>query len=139
MGRIMPAARLDVRADVAASASLSEWLQTTLGEELGVTDTVLVSEIELAVHEIWVNVVEHAYQGSSDGVVTFTASREGKSVIFEIFDNGAEFDPRMIAEPDPDNPQEGGYGLYLVRHLMDTLSYENTPDGNRWRLMKHVD
>ena len=68
----------------------------------------------------------------SDGVLTLV-----------IKDHGMPFDPTQQAEVDVDanlnDRAIGGLGIYLVRTIMDTVTYERTADGyNRLVLTKNV-
>jgi serine/threonine-protein kinase RsbW len=137
MSAVRPAQALEVPAAIEYAASVSSWLHTILaGTDLGPIDGDCLSEVELAIHEIWVNVVEHAYAGSADGVVHIDARNVAGGIEFQLRDQGIGFDPELVAEPDPEALQERGFGLFLVRRLMDEVTYEHTPEGNRWRLVK---
>jgi len=132
-----PAARLDIDASMAAGERLGTWLRSVMSDELGLDEPNLCRELELAVHEIWMNIVEHSYS-EEGGTVTITADREGGEVIFELFDSGCDFDPLSVPDPRPDREQVRGFGLYIVRSIMDRIVYEHTPDGNRWELTRSV-
>ncbi len=132
------AARLDVEAHAAAGDELGRWLQATMRDELGIADDEVCAQLELAVHEIWVNIVEHAYRDAG-GPVTITAARRGDQIVFELFDHGRDFDPRSVPEPRPERAQVRGFGLSIVRSLMDQIVYEHTADGNRWQLTRQLE
>ncbi len=43
-----------------------------------------------------------------------------------------------VPEPDPDEPGEGGYGLLIIKELMDEVGYHCDPvQGNRLHLVKY--
>ncbi|RME42689.1 MAG: hypothetical protein D6796_14020, partial [Caldilineae bacterium] len=96
--------------------------------------------VELAVSEICTNMIEHAYAdfpGDITGQITLT----NLGVQIDIYDQGRSFNPDAIPPPisDPMDPNEGGYGLHIVRQIMDIAEYEaNTPQGNHWRLVKYL-
>jgi len=98
----------------------------------------LCYNIQLAVHEILTNIIEHAYQGLPGGRIQMALALEsdGRSLQVEIWDQGLSFDPTSIPEPDLENPMEHGYGLFLARSLMDEVVYNPQADGNHWRLSK---
>jgi serine/threonine-protein kinase RsbW len=95
--------------------------------------------VELAVHEIGANIVDHAYEGTADGRidVTLTLGEAGSSLIVDLRDTGRAFDPNAVPEPALGEAQIHGYGLFLVRELMDTVEYTPAPAGNHWRLTKN--
>ena len=132
-----PAARLDIDASPDQGEALGTWLQAVMSDDLGLADEPLCRELELAVHEIWMNIIEHSYD-EQGGTVTITADRHGDEVVFELFDAGCDFDPQSVPDPRPDREQVRGFGLYIVRSIMDRIVYEHTPDGNRWELTRSV-
>lgn len=89
--------------------------------------------LELAVHEIGVNIVRHAYD-SQGGWLSIAYRIEGDDLVVTLTDAGRPFEPEDAVEPDPDQPTEGGYGLFLVAQLVDDLTYTRTRDRNRWEL-----
>jgi anti-sigma regulatory factor (Ser/Thr protein kinase) len=101
----------------------------------------LVASVQLAVQEIGANVVKHAYAGRADGRIAgaFTLTAEPRSLVVELYDTGRSFDPAAVPAPDLAAVAEGGYGLFLVRNLMDEAHYQAEARGNRWRLVKRLD
>ena len=96
--------------------------------------------VELAVSEICTNMIEHAY-ADTPGYITGQITLTNLGVQIDIYDQGRSFNPDAIPPPisDPMDPSEGGYGLHIVRQIMDIAEYEaNTPQGNHWRLVKYL-
>jgi serine phosphatase RsbU (regulator of sigma subunit)/anti-sigma regulatory factor (Ser/Thr protein kinase) len=96
--------------------------------------------IELAISEICTNIVKHAYAGI-EGEIRGQVTLLNNGVQLDFFDSGAGFDPNSVPEPvaDPNNLKEGGYGLHIVRQIMDVVSYESEADkGNHWHLIKFL-
>jgi serine/threonine-protein kinase RsbW len=95
--------------------------------------------IELAVNEAIVNVITHAYGDSGKGKleITFEILREAFRI--QIRDWGLGFDVSAIRDPDLSVPHESGYGVYLIRQLMDEASYQpGTQNGNLVTLVKNT-
>ncbi len=127
------------RADLLAVRELGPWLAQSLESMLGAEVANLqVGRIELALHEMCINIVEHAYEGSG-GPITISVERNPGTVHFTIQDSGKQFDPATVNEPDPDNPQVRGYGLMITRQLTSQLRYSNDDSHNRWDLTFDVD
>lgn len=96
--------------------------------------------IELAISEICTNIIKHAYY-ASEGNITGSITLLNNGVQLDFYDQGASFDPTSIPRPstDPYKLVEGGYGLHIVRQIMDVVSYEQTPgQGNHWHLIKFL-
>jgi serine/threonine-protein kinase RsbW len=95
--------------------------------------------VELAVNEAVVNVISHAYEDDSSGRMQITFRIGSDRLEVKIRDWGHSFDPAAVREPDLDEPHESGYGVYLIRQLMDQASYEpRTADGNLVTLVKRI-
>lgn len=96
--------------------------------------------VELAVSEICTNIIQHSYLmvgGEIRGSLTPLAN----GIQIDLYDDGESFDPTAVPEPSPhfDTLNEGGYGLHIVRQIMDSVVYQaNTPNGNHWRLIKYI-
>jgi len=99
--------------------------------------TELRYNLKLAVHEVCNNIIEHAYDGK-DGIIhcQLTIDQNGRRFVADLYDSGQEFDPSAVVTPDLCEPQEKGYGLFIVRQLMDEVHYEYTNKQNHWRLVK---
>ena len=99
--------------------------------------------IELAISEICTNIVKHAY-AESVGTIVGQVTLLNNGVQLDFYDRGLGFDPNTVPEPkaDPNNLntlKESGYGLHIIRQIMDIVSYECTPDqGNHWHLIKFL-
>lgn len=97
--------------------------------------------IELAISEICTNIMKHAYIDSPDGNIKGQVTLLNNGVQLDFFDQGLGFDPNTVPEPDadPTHLREGGYGLHIVRQIMDVVSYESRADtGNHWHLIKFL-
>ena len=115
-----------------ASISLLDEVQAFAREHLAKmgleADGALMMQIELALEEIFVNVAHYAYP---DGVgpVTVGVGVEGDTVTLEFRDSGKPFNPLETSEPDvvkngEDDDSVGGLGIFMVRKMMDEMSYE---------------
>jgi anti-sigma regulatory factor (Ser/Thr protein kinase) len=84
------------------------------------------NKIILAVDEALANVVEHAYPDSM-GIVEVAFDLDPARLVVTIRDNGVKFNPE--ARPTPDVQElikrgaKGGYGLLLMRKIMDEVRY----------------
>lgn len=94
--------------------------------------------IELAISEICTNIIKHAY-ASSSGNITGYVTLLSNGIQLDFYDQGISFDPSAVPQPktDPQQLREGGYGLHIVRQIMDVVKYEHQPEmGNHWHLIK---
>ena len=92
-----------------------------------------LADIETAVGEALANAVEHGHREESGFEVHVFVERG--HVVIEVQDDGAGFAASHPREnPGHDAPR--GFGIYLMRHLMDRVDYSN--NGTRVRLAKRL-
>lgn len=91
--------------------------------------------IKLAIHELVTNIMRHAY-ADQGGTIDVALSLKRSEFSATLTDSGLEFVPPPVTEPDFDNGQEGGYGIFLIEQLMDEVTYRRIADRNEWRLIK---
>lgn len=95
--------------------------------------------IRLAMHEVCTNIIAHAYRGRTGRIgVQLALSGEERCFEIKMRDTGLSFDPASVPVPSPELPQEHGYGLLLIRSLMDEVTYVTESDGNCWHLRKRL-
>jgi serine/threonine-protein kinase RsbW len=107
----------------------------------GDIDETMVHSIELAVHEIATNIVDHAYSENQAGVIEASlvlSKGSQRRLTVELSDAGTPFDAAAVAPVNLESPQESGYGLFLAEALLDEVHYERRSGRNIWRLTKRV-
>lgn len=94
--------------------------------------------MRLAVHEACTNIVDHGYGDLPDARirVIVRVQSDPQRLVVELRDSAAPFDPDTVPGPDLDQPREHGYGLFLIRSLVDDFTSWREPEGNCWRLTK---
>jgi len=119
---------------------LPQWMQfiADCAQEHGLPSK-RIREIELALEEVLVNVCHYAYpEDTGDVEVTCTVDAQQRFII-NIVDQGIAFDPLLLEAPDltadVDSRQVGGLGVFLVRRLMDDVSYRREDDQNIMKLI----
>ena len=101
-------------------------------------------QIDVAIDEIFGNIVRYAYRETPPGSVTVQTDidEERPSVSITFIDEGRPYDPRNAPEPDitlgaMDRPI-GGLGLFMVRKIMDGLDYRYADGKNILTIRKAV-
>lgn len=91
-----------------------------------------VYNIQLAADEAASNIIEHAYEDVSDGVLELSCGVSGNVITIVLVDHGESFDPATIPLPDLkadlSERKIGGLGIFLMRKLMDEVRYESKPN-----------
>lgn len=93
------------------------------------------AEIDIALDELFGNVANYAYNPEVGTVtVRIEATEKPISVDITFIDKGVPYNPLEQEEPDITLSAEerpiGGLGIYLVKQMMDTVSYEYVNDCN---------
>jgi len=94
-----------------------------------ITDDTL-SEIELAVHEAIVNIMEHAYHGRDGQKIVIRTEASRDQAIFRLTHWGDTFDRKNVPPPAFDGTREGGFGVYIIEQLMTDVTYTANKDGS---------
>ncbi|HOV86844.1 MAG TPA: ATP-binding protein [Syntrophobacteraceae bacterium] len=98
----------------------------------------LVDDVELAVSEACTNAIKHsARAGGTARVVLRFRVYEGELVI-EVSDRGEGFDIEKVPLPEFDRHPEGGYGLYIIRTVMDEVRYTAAAGVNTLTMKKRL-
>jgi serine/threonine-protein kinase RsbW len=109
-------------------------------KEAGLPDGA-AKDLVLAVDEALTNIIDHG-GAPADGLIEVDVPRSADGCVVRIRDNGRAFDPTAVPdEPPPDSPLDreapGGFGLFLIKHLVDDVRYATTVDGrNELTLLK---
>ena len=95
--------------------------------DLARMDVGTAMSLNLALEEAVANVIQYAYPAGSDGLVDIEAIICPGELKLIISDSGVPFDPTAAPEVDITLSAEerpiGGLGIFLVRQIMDTVSY----------------
>ncbi|HEY3283760.1 MAG TPA: ATP-binding protein [Armatimonadota bacterium] len=97
-----------------------------------------VETIQTAVGEAALNGIKHGSpHGSSDSV--FVSCRyDSEGITIEVADTGTGFDPDSVPTPVAENFRSCGYGVSLMRGLMDDVTFNRYDDGTTVRLFKRL-
>ena len=100
-------------------------------------------QIEVAIEEILVNIVSYAGLTSEDGIeIRCDVLADPLRVVLQFLDKGIPFDP--LAREDPDLSvdgimgREGGLGIFMVKQMMDDVSYNYEEGKNTLTILKNL-
>jgi anti-sigma regulatory factor (Ser/Thr protein kinase) len=83
-----------------------------------------VAEIKVAAGEALSNAVEHGHANRSNGF-SVRCSMEDDELRIEIRDNGEGFMPEALRIGTPPEQRDRGFGILLMRRLMDGVQFDN--------------
>ena len=121
-----------------------------LSQVLAFADTILEEagcsaktkmQIDIAIEEIFVNIATYAYPSEGgQAVIEIETDKDGKIVKITFEDQGVPYNPLENEDPDITLPAEerpiGGLGIFMVKNIMDEVSYEYADGKNRLTIMK---
>lgn len=103
----------------------TEFIETILEAQECSLKTMM--QINIAIDEIFSNIVHYAYE-KDDGEVVLECIVENESVKLKFLDTGKPYNPFEKEDPDISLSAEersiGGLGIYMVKKSMDRVEYE---------------
>ncbi len=112
-----------------------------IGNELGLSMELRMN-MNLVMEEMVSNVIFYAYPKDVEGEIELEAEYDGNELCFVLSDSGKEFDPTQKEDANPDiNPTEreiGGMGIYIVKNIMDEVSYQRLEGKNLLTMRKNI-
>ena len=102
-----------------------------------------VMQIDVAIDEIYSNIVNHGYRGKPGPVtVKVVEKMEPHGVCIRFSDRAIPYNPLTNADPDVTLSAEergiGGLGIYMVKKTMDEMKYKYENEQNVLTIIKHL-
>lgn len=126
--------------DLKEIAILADFVEE-LCSELGLpAETVM--NINLALEEAVANVIMYAYPSSERQDILLKVSAIDNQLVFLLTDKGCSFDPTQVEDVDVtlsiDERPIGGLGIFLIRSIMNEISYQRLDGENRLTMKKDI-
>ena len=132
--------RLSVPSDAAQLPVLTRFLQEFWSATHLPPEETL--PFEIALEEVFMNVVMHGSPAGTAPRVEVSLSLSDSELTLTVEDDGPEFDP--LALPPPDLTASlgarpvGGQGVFLVRQMMDAVSYRRAGSRNQLTMRRDI-
>jgi len=101
-------------------------------------DEMKTAEINMALIEACINAFEHS---KSKENIYITYSIDGDTLTIKVGDKGEGFDSEVVAIPNIDekinSEYKRGWGLQLMKELMDTVEFESSEAGTTVTMTKN--
>ena len=101
-----------------------------------------VEQFKIAVDEACTNVIKHAYHGEPDKPIDVTVLLDPDRCTVRIRDAGDSFHVAQYAAPNLAESvrrrKQGGYGVHIMRRLMDRVEYRTRGRFNEVSLTKYL-
>jgi serine/threonine-protein kinase RsbW len=95
-------------------------------------------DILMAVVEACTNALLHGASPQGEGVTSVCIYLGPSSLVVDVADEGPGFDPARLSAPDLEEPREHGYGLFIIRRVMDLLEVFHGEGGTVVRMTRSV-
>ena len=100
-------------------------------------------EIDIAIDEIFGNIAYYAYApGNGEATVQVKIEDSPKRLELIFIDRGVPYNPLENKDPDVtldiEERKIGGLGIFLVKKMMDEISYEYAAGQNILKLKKEI-
>ena len=97
-----------------------------------------IDDLRLAVDEAVTNVITHGYGGPGD--IELELGTDDVDLIIVLRDQAPSFDPAhapaVNLEPPGERDNPGGFGVYLMKSVMDEIRYQSSDTGNELTMIK---
>lgn len=98
----------------------------------------LAYHLNVVLTEAMANAIDHSNPTSEEQTVRVCIFIEADDLCVRVYDQGAGFDLGLVPEPDPEMLLERGRGLFLIRQLMDEVSYTRAHGENILEMHKRL-
>ena len=98
----------------------------------------LAYHINLVLTESIANAMLHANEEDPEKEVHISISIHCGNLNIKVFDQGAGFDMDALAASGINELDEHGRGIFIIRSLMDQVSYRRLEDGNVLEMIKFL-
>lgn len=135
-GRVMKARTIELPAELESLSVAAQFTDEVIREIVGDSPPPhLGYNIALAVSEALTNAVRHCHAGVN---VCLGFLWDAQKVVITVDDHGEALNFEDIPEPDFAEAADGGYGVYIIRKLMDEVTIRNCSGWKRLTMVKHL-
>ena len=120
---------------------IAQFIEEICGE-LGLSME-LQMNLNLVMEEMVTNVIFYAYPQDEEADIELLAKSDGKELTFVLSDQGKEYDPTAKEDSDMSvNPAErelGGMGIFIVKNIMNKVTYQRLEGKNLLTMTKGIE
>jgi anti-anti-sigma factor len=98
------------------------WVKEVVQKAPGDQDR-LATELQLALDEVFTNIVLHGYGGNPGSPICFQAELDEEFLRIDVLDQADSFDPNRLPTLNLCGDMEHGYGWFLITKIIDELQY----------------
>jgi serine/threonine-protein kinase RsbW len=98
----------------------------------------LAYHINLVLTEAMVNAIKHANAGDPEKTVHIIITICDETLHIKVYDEGQGFDINDIPSPNFEELEDRGRGIFIIRSLMDAVSYTKVTGGNVLEMSRKI-
>ncbi|MDO9163282.1 MAG: ATP-binding protein [Methylococcaceae bacterium] len=98
----------------------------------------LAYQLNLVLTEATVNAIKHGNDNNPQDTVRISIHLFDQELNIKVYDHGQGFDLATVPVPDFEQPKESGMGIFLIRSLMDSVTYTRQEDCNVLEIIKYL-
>lgn len=98
----------------------------------------LAYHLNLVLTEAMVNAINYGTREEQEDTVRVSLRIENGILCLKVYDRGQGFDLNGLPPPDMEDLKESGRGIFLIRSIMDQVTYQKTEDGNVLEMYKKL-
>jgi anti-sigma regulatory factor (Ser/Thr protein kinase) len=100
----------------------------------------LVPSLNLALEEALSNIIFYAFEKGSENKISIDFSLKGTEMTIILTDGGKPYDPTKKEDPNINLPAEdrpiGGLGVFLIKKIMNEVTYNRVDNKNQMTMVK---
>ncbi|MDA3944754.1 MAG: ATP-binding protein [Bacteroidetes bacterium] len=120
--------------------TISQYLEELAGGwDLSVPFTM---KLTLALEEAFTNIVNYGFRDDESHEIALVFEKQNNRLFISLIDDGIPYDPTLTTDPDINLSAEerkiGGLGIFLIRKMMDKVSYQRIGKNNVLKMEKTI-
>lgn len=101
-----------------------------------------IMTLNLVLEEAFTNIVNYGFPDDEKHEIELIFEKQNNQLIISLIDDGVPYDPTLTRTPDLNLPAEereiGGLGVFLIRKMMDKVSYQRLEGHNIFKMEKMI-
>ena len=97
-----------------------------------------IDDIRLAVGEAVSNAIRHGCPNKDSDRLDVSCVGDPEKLVITVHNPGQPFDPSAVPTPDPEDPREGGMGIFFMKVSMDEVKYSFDETGTTVTMVKYI-
>ncbi|MBB6461835.1 ATP-binding SpoIIE family protein phosphatase [Flammeovirga kamogawensis] len=104
--------------------------------------TKALHKTQIILDEILSNAINYSFTNTATPLISVSLKVDSTEICIKIMDNGVAFNPLEKEDPNValslDERQVGGLGIFIIKNLVEELSYERFDNKNCLRLLQKI-